>query len=114
MKNFKKLKIWQKGMEIVEETYKITRQLPKTEVYALASQMNRCSVSIPSNIAEGASRRFERDQARFIQFSMGSSFELETQLILSSRLYPEIYVEGLLVLLEEEQKMLAGYFSKLG
>jgi four helix bundle protein len=114
MKNFKKLKIWQKGMEIVEETYKVTRQLPKTEVYALANQMNRCSVSIPSNIAEGASRRSERDQARFIQFSMGSSFELETQLILSSRLYPEILVEGLLVLLEEEQKMLAGYYSKLG
>ena len=108
------MKIWQKGMEIAEETYKVTRQLPRAELYALASQMNRCSVSIPSNIAEGASRRSEKDQARFIHFSMGSSFELETQLILSSRLYPEISVEGLLALLEEEQKMLAGYYSKLG
>jgi four helix bundle protein len=52
MKNFKNLKIWQKGMDIAEETYKATRKLPREEQFVLVSQMNRSGISIPSNIAE--------------------------------------------------------------
>jgi four helix bundle protein len=87
--------------------------LPKEEQYVLASQMNRSGISIPSNIAEGASRKSEKDQGRFIEISLGSSFELETQLVLCSRLYPHISVNELLAQLEEEQKMLMGYYNKL-
>ena len=81
MKNFKNLKIWQKGMDIVRETYKVTRQLPKKELFVLSSQINRSGISIPSNIAEGSSRKSEKEQGRYIEISLRSSFELE---ILSS------------------------------
>lgn len=113
MKNFKNLKIWQKGMDIAEETYKVTRSLPKEEQFVLASQMNRAGISIPSNIAEGSSRKSEKEQGRFIEISLGSSYELETQLLLCERLYPHIPVTELLQQLEEEQKMLTGYYNKL-
>lgn len=113
MKNFKNLKIWQKGMQIAEDIYKVSSQLPREELFVLGSQMNRSGISIPSNIAEGSSRKSEKEQGRFIEISLGSSYELETQLILCSRLYPHIKVEHLLVNLEEEQKMLTGFYNKL-
>ncbi|MEM6515684.1 MAG: four helix bundle protein, partial [Bacteroidota bacterium] len=56
MHNFKKLKIWQAGIELVQESYKLTRTFPKFEQFGLISQMNRCAVSIPSNISEGTSK----------------------------------------------------------
>lgn len=114
MKNFKNLKIWQKGMDIAEGTYKVTRNLPREELlFALASQMNRAGISIPSNIAEGSSRKSEKEQGRFIEISLGSSYELETQLLLCERIYPNIPVAELLQQLEEEQKMLTGFYNKL-
>lgn len=82
MKDFKKLQIWQKGIEIVKLSYKLTEQLPSTEKFNLVSQINRAAISIPSNIAEGSSRRSERDYFRFLEIALGSCFELETQLII--------------------------------
>ena len=83
MRNFKELKIWQKGFEIAVDTYKLTETFPPTEKFSLAQQATRAAVSIPSNIAEGSSRFSEKDYKRFIEISLGSSFELETQLLIA-------------------------------
>ncbi len=80
--NYKNLKIWQIGIEIVDEVFKITDAFPKEEKFGLISQISRCSVSILSNIAEGSSRT-EKSFYHFIDISLGSSFELETQLIIA-------------------------------
>ncbi len=86
MKNFKKLNIWILGMEIVKQTFEVTSKLPKEEKYGAISQMTRAAVSIPANIAEGGSRSTDKAYARFITFSLGSAFELETFLIISKEL----------------------------
>lgn len=81
--NFRKLKIWQEGMVIVSDTYKMTRTFPDFEKYGLTSQMNRCAVSIPSNVAEGSSKSTDKHFGRYLETSLGSSFEWETQLIIA-------------------------------
>jgi len=86
MHNFKELRIWQDSMAIVEEIYKIIGDFPKNEQFSLVSQMNRCAVSIPSNIAEGSGRESNKDFRRFLSISSSSSFELETQLIIAIRI----------------------------
>lgn len=115
MINFKKLKIWEFGIELVEETYKLSTRLPKSEIYGLTNQMRRCSVSIPSNIAEGCSRQSEKDKARFVEIAMGSSFELETQFHLCHRLnyINDLEHENLLVKLNQIQRMINSYILKL-
>lgn len=82
--NYKNLKIWSLGMEIVDDVFKATESFPNEEKFGLVSQINRCSVSIPSNIAEGSSRT-DRSFSHFIDISLGSSFELETQLIIANK-----------------------------
>ena len=80
LRNFREYDIWIDAMEIVDVVYKITDEFPTNERYSLTSQITRSAVSIPSNIAEGASRSSEKDFARFLEISLGSSYELETQL----------------------------------
>jgi len=80
MHNFKKLKIWNESMKLVSESYKITRSFPKFETYGLMSQMNRCAVSIPSNISEGTSKSTNKHFSSYLEHSLGSAFEWETQL----------------------------------
>lgn len=82
MRNFRELKIWKEARKLVKEVYYVTSQLPKTEKYGLVSQINRCVVSIPANIAEGSSKFSQKDFVRFLQISLGSAFELETHIIL--------------------------------
>ncbi len=82
MHQFKELKIWQKAMALVKEVYLITKLLPANEQFGLTSQINRCAVSIPSNIAEGAGRNSPKDFVRFLSIANGSASELETQLLL--------------------------------
>ena len=115
MKNFKQLMIWQKGMEIWKETYDVTRLLPESERFGLVSQMNRASVSIPTNVAEGASRDSQKDFKRFLQMSLGSSFELETFIsgVKMLGFIEETKSEKLSDLIEEEQKMLMAFMKKL-
>ena len=84
MRNFREYDIWIDAMEIVDVVYKITDKFPTNERYSLTSQITRSAVSMPSNIAEGASRSSEKDFARFLEISLGSSYELETQLIIAS------------------------------
>ena len=86
MHNFQNLKIWQKAMDIAEQTYLISSEFPKEEKYGLTSQIRRSAVSVPSNIAEGAGRNTDGEFRNCLGIASGSSNELFTQLILSHRL----------------------------
>ena len=83
--NFKELQVWQKAMDLSVFVYQLTGYFPKEEKFGLISQIRRCVVSIPSNIAEGSGRVSDKEFQRFISIAMGSSFELETQVILAFR-----------------------------
>jgi four helix bundle protein len=83
--NFRELKIWQKGIELVDNCYNFTETLPKDERFNLVSQINRCSCSIPTNIAEGCGKRTSNHFAEFLSTSLGSCFELETHLVICER-----------------------------
>ena len=83
--NFKNLKIWEKEMDLTDLTFNYTKGLPIEERYNLISQMNRCSCSVPSNIAEGSGKRTNLHFAEFLSTSLSSSYELETQLLICKR-----------------------------
>ena len=109
--NFKNLRIWTLSMEITSDIHKICLTFPKYETYGLVSQMNRCSVSMPSNIAERTKRHFEH----YLNISLGSSFESQTQLLIARQndyLSQEktIELENKII---EFQKMTSGFISKL-
>jgi four helix bundle protein len=86
MRNFRNYDIWKKGIELVKDTYKISKLLPEDERYGLKSQITRAAVSIPSNIAEGSSRSSDIEFKRFLEIALGSAFELETQLFVIEEL----------------------------
>ena len=86
MHNYKKLKVWEESVSLVTETYVLTNDFPENEKFGLISQINRCAVSIPSNIAEGAGRSSKKEFSLFLGYALASSFELETQLIISNNL----------------------------
>lgn len=115
MRNFKQLKIWQKGFQIAVNCYKLTNTLPEKEKYSLSSQINRAGVSISSNIAEGSSRNSEKDYNRFMEYSLGSTFELETQLLIAKEmLYGDAeLINQLLSDIDEQQKMLTSFMKQL-
>ena len=79
-KTFRDLIIWQYGMKVSKEVYNLTKKFPKKEDYTLTSQMRRCAISIPSNIAEGFLRKHNTEYKQFLRIALGSSGELETQL----------------------------------
>ena len=107
MHNYQELKIWQKAMDVTEQTYRLTSKFPKEEKYGLTSQIRRSAVSIPSNIAEGAGRNTDGEFKNFLGIASGSSNELFTQLILSHRLelVSENTIKPILNELIEIQKM---------
>jgi four helix bundle protein len=72
--------IWQKAMSLVTKVYKASQSFPKEELFGLTSQIRRCSISIPSNIAEGYGRDSDNEFVRYLNISTGSLFELQTQL----------------------------------
>ncbi len=82
MRDFRKLQIWQNGISIVKEIYKLLSELPIEEKYGLVNQITKAAISVPSNIAEGCSRNSDIEYKRFLKIAMGSLFELETQLII--------------------------------
>ena len=86
MRNFRTLNTWQEGIAIVKQVYRLAELLPVEEKYGLRSQICRSAVSIPSNIAEGCSRNSQKDFKRFLEIALGSSYELETQLIIIEEL----------------------------
>lgn len=111
---YKNLKIWDLGMKITDEVFLLLKEFPSDERFGLISQISRCSVSIPSNIAEGSSRT-DKSFAHFIDISLGSSFELETQLIIANnRKYINEEKFNLIIeMIAEFQKMTIGFKSKL-
>jgi four helix bundle protein len=115
MRNFKELKIWQKGFRIAVNSFKLTSTFPKEEKFGITIQITKAAVSIPSNIAEGSSRTSEKDYNRFIEISLGSSFELETQLLIAAAVnYGDKEVrDEMLKDIDEEQKMLISFMNKL-
>jgi four helix bundle protein len=85
-KPHKNLDVWKLSMELVEFVYRVTSRFPNSEIYGLTSQIRRCSVSIPSNIAEGAARQTDKELINFLHIAQGSLSELDTQLDISLRL----------------------------
>ncbi len=85
IKDFRDLEVWQKGMEIVGDIYKIGKKYPKEEIYNLKTHSCKTAISIPSNIAEGFNRHKNREYARFLYISLGSCAELETQVEIAFR-----------------------------
>ncbi|MEN9522074.1 MAG: hypothetical protein RL065_451 [Bacteroidota bacterium] len=115
MQDFKKLQIWQQGMDLVIICYHLTKKLPKDELYDLTAQIKSAVKSIPSNIAEGCSRRSQKDFFRFLEISLGSAFELETHILTSIKLnfINEKENEVLLQKITSEQKMIYSLMQTL-
>lgn len=113
--SFRELKVWQKSMDLVELTYKEIRKLPQEERFELKSQMQRCAVSIPSNIAEGYARSSTKEYLNFLSIAKGSAAELLTQLLLCVRLgyRSDDDVAGAIALLTEVDKMLTAMTASL-
>lgn len=106
--NFRELKIWKESINLVKRIYLLTVELPKDEKFGLISQINRCSVSIPSNIAEGSGRTSDKEFLHFLNIAISSSYELETQLILVEELF-KIETKSILEELEALQKMIDAF-----
>src|SRR3989338_4921411 len=84
--NYKNLIVWQKSMDLVVAVYELTDKYPSSELYGLTSQSRRCSVSIPSNIAEGRRRSGDNEFYHFLSIAFASGAELETQIEIAKRL----------------------------
>ena len=113
--SYKELIVWQKSYELSVSIYRLTENFPKKEDFSLTSQMRRCSLSIPSNIAEGYNRNHRKEFIQFLQIAYGSAAELETQLQLSrdvGYVDKDVYTELNDILLEI-LKMLNVMLSKL-
>lgn len=115
MHNFKELKVWQNSKNLVIDIYKDTENFPKTEIFGLTNQIRRASVSVPSNIAEGCGRNSNKDLTRFLDIANGSSFELETQLIIANELkfLNDSSFNTLIKKIDEVQKMIYGFKNSL-
>lgn len=107
MHNLKELKIWDKAILLSVAVYKATNNFPKEEIYGLTSQIRRSAVSVPSNISEGAGRNSKNEFIHFLGIANGSSYELQTQLIISNKLnlIKDEILQPLLKEIDEIQKM---------
>ncbi len=83
--NFRELKIWQKGIDLVDICYDFVKDLPKEEKYNLISQITRCACSVPTNIAEGCGKRTSNHFSEYLSTALGSCFELETHIVICER-----------------------------
>lgn len=115
MHDFKKMKVWQKARELAKNIYLSTSNFPKEEIFGITSQMRRSAVSIASNIAEGSGRNTDGEFINFLGIANGSSFELETQLMIALDLGYISDSESVALQqdLVEIQKMLFTFISKL-
>ena len=114
MHNYKELIIWKRSIKLTVEIYKLTNQFPSAEKFGLISQLRRSSVSVPSNIAEGAGRRTDGEFVNFLGIAHGSICELETQLYVAYELgyvQEETFMK-LTLELTEIQKMLYSFITK--
>lgn len=106
MNSYRDLVVWQKSIILVEKIYQTTKKLPKHEIYGITSQIQRAAVSIPSNIAEGYSRSHRLEYIQFLSIAKGSLAELETQILILKRVYPNLDYNEIELLLLEISKML--------
>lgn len=115
MHNFRKLDIWTKSMNLVTEIYQLTNVFPTHERFGLMSQMQRAAVSIPTNIAEGSAKTSNRDFARFLEMSIGSLLELETEIKIALNLnyIDSLIFEDIQTKIIELQKMITVFKNKL-
>lgn len=115
MNNHKDLEVWKQSIQFVTEIYGITKYFPREEIYGLTSQIRRASVSIPSNIAEGAARKGKVEFKQFLYIALGSLSEVETQLIISKEInyINEKQLEELNIKLISIRKMLMGLIKSL-
>lgn len=116
MHNFRELKVWKMGIEISKLVFQITRKFPPEERYSLTSQLTRCAISIPSNIAEGCGRKSDKELNHFLSISLGSAFELETQIILAFEFgyIDKVVYSEIILQINELQKMIGGLQRSLG
>lgn len=114
LNSYRDLIVWQKAMELVKETYSIISVLPKEEKYALADQMRRCVISIPSNIAEGYERNSSKEYTHFLSIAQGSKAELITQLEICKMLGYVEDVSPIIALCDEIGKMINSIIKKIG
>ena len=108
--------IWQKGIEITEKVYLLTKSFPSEEIYSLTNQIKRATVSIPSNIAEGFGRNSNKSYVNFLKISRGSLYELETQLIIAEKqkfISDLDLLQSINELISEEGKMINSYINKI-
>lgn len=115
MNRYKNLEIWKRSMKMAVEVYIITENYPDSEKYGLVSQLRRASVSVSSNIAEGAGRGSNKDFKRFLDIAYGSLYEIETQIMISDHLH---YIdskkrEELCDEVNQIQKMIYSFSKKL-
>ncbi|MDL2142999.1 MULTISPECIES: four helix bundle protein [Flavobacterium] len=115
MSNFRNLLIWQKSMALTTKIYFSTKHFPKEEIFGLTSQIRRCSISIPSNIAEGFGRESDKDLLRFLGISIGSLFEMQTQLEIAKNIsylkeddFNNLYEDS-----REVERMLVSFIKKI-
>jgi four helix bundle protein len=113
--SYKDLIVWQKSMDLVVKVYEITQDFPKAEVYGITSQMRRCAISIPSNIAEGSRKGSSKDFSNYLRHAFSSGAELETQIEICLRLgyLNKSAYEEIVEHITEVQKMLNALISKL-
>ncbi|GEL11393.1 four helix bundle protein [Flavobacterium glycines] len=115
MSTFKDLLIWQKSMTLITQIYQSTNQFPKEEIFSLTSQIRRSAISIPSNIAEGFGRESKQDFLRYLNISIGSLFEFQTQLEIAKNInylneneFNNIFEDS-----REIERMLVSFIKKL-
>lgn len=115
MRNFRELDIWNLSRSLVKETYLLMKLMPDEEKFGLTSQIKRSVISIPSNIAEGAAKKSNKDFSRFLEISLGSCYELETQLILCSdlELIKKTTTEEKIELLQTIEKKITSFIKYL-
>jgi len=115
VRTHKDLDVWKHAIDFVTEIYRITEDFPKSEIYGLTSQIRRASVSIPSNIAEGASRHYKNEFTQFLYISLSSASEVETQLIIAGNLkYLDLSTqENLINELTEISRMIQGLIKSI-
>lgn len=114
-RNFRNYKVWQDAVDYATQVYKITSEMPWFEKKGLCDQLQRAVVSISSNIAEGAAKPSDIEFAHFLDTSLGSAFEVETQLLIAKNvgyISPDIY-DCLLAALNEIERQINGLISKL-
>jgi four helix bundle protein len=114
VRSYKDHTVWQKSMDLVVESYRVSKLLPKAEIFGLISQIQRAAVSVPANIAEGHGREHLGDYLRHLSIAIGSLMELETHMLIITRLYiPMDEVKCALDTVRELDRMLSGLTKRL-